>query len=203
MNTLSTSRIVRAMNRLSLVLLLSLLTALPAAAQSTEFGILAGASRRFVEDAPRDADDAFLDSDFSLENGTVDLYWALQLEPDTFFKLKAGRIETQVPYVTGEDAEGRDIRRDAEGEVQHVEALVEYRFPEAFGSSGLFGGVGMYRHSSDASDATTSWGLTGGVNADFPLSRRYGILVEAAYHWTQADFGPRYLTLGAGLRIAF
>ena len=45
--------------------------------------------------------------------------------------------------------------------------------------------------------------MTAGVNSDFPISRRYGVLLEAAYHWTHAEFQPRYLTLGAGLRVSF
>jgi len=35
------------------------------------------------------------------------------------------------------------------------------------------------------------------------LSRRYGVILEATYHFIKADFNPRIFTLGAGLRIGF
>ncbi len=190
------------MNRIALFVALTLFGALPALAQSTEIGVLAGGSRRFVEKAARDTDDAFLPSDFSLENRAIDLYLAFQIEPDVFVKLKGGRIETQIAYLTRVQDENR-VRRDAEGEVEHLEGLVEYRFSEPFGSTGIFGGIGAYRQTSSETEATTDWGLAGGVNADFPLSRRYGILVEGTYHWTQAEFRARYVTLTAGLRVSF
>jgi hypothetical protein len=200
--TQNRSRIVPAMTRLSLALLLVIAAATPALAQSTEFGLLLGGSRRFVDDALAETPDSFMDSSFSFSNGTVDLYWAMQIEPELYLKLRGGRIETQVPLVVGE-FDGELIRRDEEGEVQHAEALIEYRFSEPFGSSGLFAGPGLYRHTAPGGDARTSWGFAAGVNADFPISRRYGVVVEGTYHWVRTDFSPRYLTVGAGLRIAF
>ena len=202
MNDSNASRIVPAMKRLTLIVLLLTAGAVPAFAQYNEVGVLVGGSRRFVENAPADGEDAFLDSDFSLKNSAVDLYWALRVEPGLWVKFRGGRIETQVPFATGE-FEGQPVRRDAEGEVQHVEALVEYRFSEPFGTSGIFGGVGMYRHTAPDVDAATDWGLVGGVNADFPITRRYGLVIEGSYHWTQAEFDPRYITLTGGLRVSF
>lgn len=202
MNANNPSSIVPAMKRLSLIALLLTLEALPALAQSTELGVLVGASRRFVANAPKDSEDAFLDSDFSLENGSVDLFWALRMEDDVWLKLRGGRIETQVAHVTGE-LEGEPVRRDTEGEVQYLSAQAEYRFSEPFGSSALFGGVGMYRQSAPDVDSATDWGLNFGVNADFPITRRYGVVVEGVYHWTQAEFRPRYMTLSGGFRITF
>ncbi len=38
---------------------------------------------------------------------------------------------------------------------------------------------------------------------DFPLSRRYGVVVEGTYHWVNYHYRPRYLTLTGGLRITF
>lgn len=196
------SSIVPAMKRLFLIALLLTMGALPALAQSTEFGFLIGASRRFVADAPKDGEDAFLDSDFSLENSSVDLFWSLRMEQDVWLKLRGGRIETQVAHVTGE-LDGEPVRRDTQGEVQYLSAQAEYRFSEPYGSSALFGGIGIYRQSAPDVDSVTDWGLNFGVNADFPITRRYGVVVEGVYHWTQAEFRPRYMTLGGGLRISF
>lgn len=190
------------MKRTAILFILTLFCALPALAQSTEFGLLVGGSRRFVEDAPRDADEDLLDSDFSFSNNSVELFWATKLEDEVWFKVKGGRIQTQVAYVSRVEGEN-EVRVDAEGEVQHLEGLAEYRFSEAWGHSAIYAGLGVYRHSTSASDTRTDWGMAAGVNADFPISRRYGFLVEGAYHWTQADFSPRYLTFSGGLRISF
>ena len=37
-------------------------------------------------------------------------------------------------------------------QVEHVDALIDYRFSEAFGSTGLFAGVGLYRQRASLSD---------------------------------------------------
>jgi len=95
------------------------------------------------------------------------------------------------------------FRRDVEGEVQHLEANVEYRFSEPYGTTGLFAGVGFYRQTAPDSDATVNYGVNGGVNADFPLNRRYGIVLEGTYHWTNSHFQSRFMTVGAGLRVSF
>lgn len=192
------------MKRTPFVFALILVSALPALAQSTEFGVIVGGSRRFVEHGPVRPDnqpDPFLESNFSFGNNSFELYWAMPIDTDSRLRLKLGRIETEVPLAEriGEE----NFRVDVEGEVQHAEAVVDYRFDELWGSTGLFGGVGLYRLAGPGFDAQTSFGFTAGVNADFPITHRYGAIVEASYHWTQAEFRPRYLTLGAGLRVAF
>jgi hypothetical protein len=189
------------MKRTLILLVLIVLAALPAIAQSNELGVMVGGSRRFVDGA--DKEDNVDDSTFSLSNNSFDLYWAMQMEPDVYLKFKAGRI--QGPVAVAYEVEGQDkvFRRDAEGEVQHIEANVEYRFSEAFGTTGLFGGIGFYRQTAPDTDSTTAYGFNGGVNADFPLSRRYGIVLEATYHWSNLDFQSRFLTAGAGLRVSF
>jgi hypothetical protein len=201
------SLIVRRMRKPLALLALTLACALPAFSQSSEFGIIVGGSSRTADEAIK-ADGAFLNDEFSLSNSAVDLFYAIQVEPGTYFKLKAGRIETPVAVdVTPESPSSADtpdrVRRDVEGEVQHIEGNIEYRFSEPFGSTGLFAGLGFYRHSGEDIETTTNYGFNVGANGDFPLSRRYGLLVEATYHWTRADFRPRYLTVGAGLRVSF
>ncbi len=199
------------MKRTLFALALTLCSALPLAAQnSTEFGVIIGGSRRFVEGGPERLAGDFIESNFGLSNNAVDLYWSMQIEPELNFKIRGGRIQTQIatPYeadVVGDDGVTRTetFRRDFDGEVTHIEGVVEYRFSEAFGSSGLFAGGGFYRQSPEQGDAITNYGFVGGVNADFPLSRRYGVLVEGAYHWTNNEFDARYMTLGAGLRVRF
>ena len=200
------SRIVPAMKRALFLAALTLAAAVPAFAQSTEFGILVGGSRRFVNDADAEPNRTLLDDDFSFSNSAVDLYWSIPLEEDTSLKLKVGRIEGPVAFAIDDPNEpDNPFRRDVEGEVQHASLVIQYRFDEPYGSTGLFGGLGLYRHSGDDADvdSQTDFGLQVGVNADFPITRRYGAIVEATYHWSRGAFSPRYMTLTGGLRIAF
>lgn len=203
MNNQNTSRIVPAMKRTSLLLALIVLSALPAVAQTNELGVLAGGSRRFVDGAKKEDDVVFDDSTFSLSNSVFEMYWAFQLEPEVYIKIKGGRIQTPIAIPYEVEGEEKLFRRDVEGEVQHIEANVEYRFSEPFGTTSLFGGLGFYRQSADDEESSTNYGVNGGVNADFPLSRRYGIVVEGTYHWTNSRFQSRYMTATAGLRVSF
>lgn len=197
-----------AMKRAILLTVLCLAAAVPMFAQSTEFGVLVGGGRRFVDSGDAEPGREHLDNKFTLSNSAVDLYWAMELEEDTRLKFKVGRIETPVAFAVANDATPDDddvLRRDVMGEVQHASAVIEYRFDETYGSTALFGGLGFYRQSGDdeALDSETNYGFQAGVNADFPLSRRYGVVAEATYHWARGAFSPRYLTITGGLRIAF
>lgn len=215
MKNLSTSRIVPAMKRTLFLVALLVGSAAPMFAQSTnEFGFIVGGSRRFIDDAVSLADPPesdFIESNFSFSNNSLELYWAMPIEEDLYLKFKGGRIETEIgipgltPNPTAPNDRSKDLltRRDVQGEVAHVETLVEYRFDEPFGSSGLFAGLGYYRLSAEDEESQSNWGVTAGVNADFPISRRYGVVIEGSYHWTRTDLQARYLTIGGGLRVSF
>jgi hypothetical protein len=198
-----TSRIVPAMKRTSILLALLVLGALPAVAQTTEFGFIVGGSRRFVEGAQKESGVEFHDSTFSFANNSFELFWATQLEPDVYFRVKGGRIETPVAISYRLPNVSKPFRRDADGEVQHLEANVEYRFSEAFGTTGLFAGLGYYRTTAENEESSSNFGVNAGVTADFPISRRYGVILEGSYHWLNSDFDSRYMTLGGGLRVSF
>ena len=202
------SHIVAPMKRAPLFLaLLLVFSAFPVLAQSTEFGVIVGGSRRFIDKDKADAGPAprnnILDSEFSFANTSVDLFWGVSVDEDTMLKLKVGSIETEVAEGFRTDPDGDLLRNDVEGEVQHLDASVEYRFSEAYGKTAIFGGVGLYRLSGEGIKSTQSFGWHFGINADFPVTRRYGVVVESAYHWTRAAHEPTYLTLGGGLRISF
>lgn len=191
------------MKRAILLSALMLTAAAPAFAQSTEFGVLVGGSRRFVEGGTAEEGRTLTANEFSFSNNAVDLYWAIELEPGTRLKFKAGRIETPVAFEVVNDA-GEIFRRDEDGEVQHASAVIEYRFDEPYGHTGLFGGLGLYRQSGEGDlDAVRDWGFQAGVNADFPISRKYGVITEATYHWSRGPFSPRYFTVTGGFRFGF
>ena len=199
------------MKRTLFLLALVIAGAVPALAQEmSEIGIIVGGSRRFVDGALHHKEDDLIESNFGLSNTSIELFWSMPIEPDLSLKFKAGRLDTQIAIAeyleTPTDTDPDKIttfRRDFEGEVHHVEAVIEYEFDEPFGSSGLFAGLGYYRQAAEGQESRGNWGVTAGVNADFPITRRYGVLLEAAYHWTREEFDPRFLTVGAGLRIAF
>ena len=210
MNNQNSSRIVPAMKRTSLLTaILALLWAVPALAQANEVGIIVGGSRMFVDGAPKEAGVEFSDATFSFANNSFELFWATRMDDATWLRFKVGRIQTPVPIAyEGPDGpdEGSDpdlFRRDEDGEVQHAEVNVEYRFSEPYGSTGIFAGVGMYNQGAEGFDSTTNVGFNVGLNADFPITRRYGFVLETAYHWNRTEFQPRYLTLGGGIRVSF
>ena len=182
-----------------------IITATSAAAQSTEFGVIFGGSKRVTESDTAANGTELINEGFSFSNNSVDLYYAFELDPNTYFKLRVGRIETPIGFQEIEIRGTQEVtvRRDVEGEVQHAGGLIEYRFDEAFGSTGLYAGIGVYRHEAAGFNSATDYGFAVGVNGDFPINRRYGVILDASYHLTKHELSPRYLTIGAGLRIAF
>lgn len=198
--------IVPAMKRTAFLLAILIAGATSAAAQSTEFGVLIGGSKRVIDDNPIAAGTEGGDDGFSLSNQSLSVYYGFELDPGTMFKIKVGRIESPIGFLS-EEIQGPnlvEVRRDVDGEVQHVAGIIEYRFSEIFGSTGIFGGVGAYRHEADdGSISATDYGFTAGITGDFPMTRRYAVILEAAYHWTKHDFNPNYFTLSAGLRVGF
>jgi len=199
------SLIVPAMRKAAVFLAFSLITATPMAAQTTEFGVLFGGSKRVVKSNEAAAGTQLMNSGFSFSHSAVDLYYALQVDPGTMFKVQVGRIDGPVAF-SQREVRGNDVvtvRRDADGQVQHAEGIIEYRFSEPYGSTGLFAGVGMYRQTAPGLNSTTDYGFPIGVTADFPITRTYGFIVAATYHFTNANFRPRYLTASGGFRIGF
>jgi hypothetical protein len=201
--------IVLTMKKPMILLVLLVFTALPALAQTDrEFGIILGSAKRGLEASAKEVTEGdFLDDQFKLSNSSVELYYAMKMDEATLLKFKVGRLETPVRKTTGtttlDDGKVVPTAIDIEGEVQHIEAVIEYRFSEAFGSTGLFGGVGLYRQSAEGVESEADYGFLAGVNADFPMSKSYGLVLEATYHWTQAEYRPKYVTIGGGVRFSF
>jgi hypothetical protein len=107
------------------------------------------------------------------------------------------KTKTALPVSGG----GFDI--DPNGKIEHVDGIVEYRFSEPYGYTGLFVGAGLYRQKTNTREES-DYGYQAGVSGLFPLNRTYAVAIEGAYHWVNVYTPrPRYVTLGAGLRIAF
>lgn len=179
----------RAMKKTPLLLVVLAFAALPAAAQHNEFGILFGAARPMKSDAGKG----------SFDSGMREFYYGMHLEQGTVFRLQVGRMKTKtaLPLAGG----GFDI--DENGSLEHADGIIEYRFSEPYGYTGLFAGGGLYRQKTN-SKSESDYGFQVGVNAIFPITRAYGVVVEGAYHWVNIYTPrPRYITVGAGVRIAF
>ncbi len=220
-------RIVQAMKKSAVFLLFSLLAA-PAFAQTgQQFGILLGGTKRLYSGHDKNAgehnaadppivEELPIDR-FRLNGGAKEVFYAVQVEPATWFKIQAGQWNTDVGIVqSGFDKDGNriigeDPKLPRSGTIKHADGIVVYRFEEPYGTTGLFVGLGIYRWSASGPppDAVhdvpteTNYGYTFGVNGDFPMSRRYGFIVEGAYHWINMSSPVRYVTVMGGLRVGF
>lgn len=195
MNRQNRLLIVPAMTKTALALILLTLAAVPAFAQTSEFGIsYGGVNRRTTSD---DQAAGIPKSDFwHLGDSAKEVYVGVQLDPGTWFRVKVGEMDSTTVFVT--DA-GHTFTK---GKVDHIDGVVDYRFSEAFGTTGLFGGVGLYRqHGGGLTE--TNFGASAGVNADFPLNPHYGVRLEATYHWANFDARTSFITGTVGLRIRF
>jgi hypothetical protein len=221
-------RIVAAMKKPACFLLFLLLAA-PAFAQSQQFGILFGGTKRLYSGHDKEAgipdnnvaNFAFEPPDrIRLNNGAREVFWAVQVEPSTYFRIQAGQWKTDVGIVqSGKELSKPDhpvipntpARFPASGTVQHVDGTIDYRFDEPFGTTGLFAGLGLYRWSAPQTPpddihnipSETNYGYTFGVNGEFPITKRYAFMVEGAYHWINMSSPVRYVTVTGGVRIGF
>ena len=207
------SRIVTGMRNSAFLLVCLLAFAASAMAQTSQFGITIGGSKRLISHTDQ-AQGLGISDHFKFSNSDREIFYGVQIEPGTFFKIRAGQITAPAAfqYMTAANEKARtDIPK---GKVEHVDAVVDYRFSEPFGSTGLFAGVGLYRQRGNLTDGAipadqrgsqteTNYGVLGGVNGDFPITRRTGFIVEATYHWINYAYKVRYVTLGGGLRFSF
>src|SRR5438270_3688490 len=193
------------MKKTLILLGFSLVAAFPLLAQHNEIDVLAGGAKAMKTLAGGKSD---------FQHGFEEISYGVSMEPDTTFKIKLGRMNAKTAFASSaKDDKGNNIVAagdvDPKGQVDYADAVIEYRFSEPFGSTGLFAGAGLYRQSGrnqvDHSNLQESdYGFVGGVNGLFPLTRNVGISVEAAYHWVHFyNPKPRYADIGVGLRFAF
>lgn len=192
-------RIVAAMKKTAFFLGFLLLTAVPSFAQYQQFGVLLGGSKRLYSSGDENKNPNLPGDNFKFSNSVKEAWYGVQLEPDTMFKIKVGEIEGPMGAVVAPAAGPAPVK----GKLQHVDGIIDYSFSEAYGHTGLFAGVGLYRTSGSGVASDTDYGFSGGVNGDFPITRRFGFIAEAAYHWVNLSYRPRFVTLSGGLRISF
>jgi hypothetical protein len=220
-------RIVAAMKKPA-VFLLFFLVAAPAFAQSgQQFGILIGGVKRLYSGHDKLAttsnsagltfEDLPIDR-YRLAHGTREIFYGVQIEPAVLFKIQAGEWDTDVGVVesgldrhTDPPTKIGDTSMPRKGKIRHADAIIDYKFTEPFGTTGIFAGLGIYRWSADGPPpdqfhdvpTASNYGYTFGVNGEFPFTKRYAFMVEGAYHWINMSSPVRYVTLSGGLRIGF
>lgn len=184
------------MKKAALLLGIAIITAAPAFAQTSEFGILIGGSKRFFSNTDQKLRTDLPSDNWKISNSVREIWYGYSLEPDTILKVKLGEITAPIGKVEAPPAANVE-----KGRIEHLDLLIDYRFRESFGTTGLFGGAGLYRQRSGPGSEGTDYGFSVGANGDFPLSRRYGVIIEGAYHWVNYSYKPRFLTLTGGLRF--
>jgi hypothetical protein len=195
-------RIVPAMKKTAFFLGFLLLTAAPSFAQYQQFGVQVGGSKRLFSDKDREDQPNLPNDNFKLSNSVKEVWYGVDLEPGTMFKIKVGEIDGPMGVVQ-DTRINPVVTSPRDGKLQHVDGIINYRFSEAFGSTGLFAGVGFYRSTASGQPSDTNYGFSGGVNADFPITRRFGFIGEATYHWVNYSYRARFVTVTGGLRLSF
>lgn len=130
--------------------------------------------------------------DFNLEDSAIEIYYKVPLDVGTSLKLKYGTLESELEIAGTKD----------EGDLQYLDLLVAYEFDESFGKSSLFAGIGMYRQEIGDLDES-DYGFAVGVNATFPVSRRFALTSELTYHYAHFEADTGFLILSGGLEINF
>lgn len=173
------------MKKSALFLMLFVLAALPAAAQTFDFGLLLGRGQN--------TEDGF---SFNFDDSVREITFAAPLEPDTVFRVKVGSMDT-----TNEQELG-GLPAATEGKIEYLDALVGYEFDEIFGTTMMFAGPGYYRQKFGSVDET-DWGLSGGINGKFPVTRRFAFIAEAAYHYAHFEEHRSFITVAGGVQFGF
>jgi len=192
------------MKKTLILLGLSLVAAVPVFAQHNEIGLLVGGAKAMKTPGGGKSD---------FQHGFEEISYGVTMEQDTIFKIKLGRMNAKTAFASSEkDDKGNNIVDpgdvDPDGQIEYADAVIEYRFAEPFGSTGLFAGTGLYRQSGRSASGSnlseSDYGFVAGVNGLFPISRNIGISAEAAYHWVHFyNPKPRYAALGVGLKLSF
>lgn len=223
MNHHNRLRIVRAMKNVTLLSLLVVLGTSSAFAQvftgpTQEFGLLYGGSKRLASSRDTAAgantgspgepgQGPLTNTGFSFGNTVREVYYSIAIEPETRFKIKAGEIEGPVSFQVSRPnlLNGTDTFRHnyGDGKIQHLTGIIDYRFSEVFGSTGLFAGVGLYRQTHAGESSESSFGWVAGVNGDLPVTRHMGVVLEGAYHSAGFKYKAEVVTVTGGLRFSF
>lgn len=203
-------RIVTRMKKTAFLLGFLLLGATSAFAQSQQFGFDFGGTHRLY--SGHEANGLDVPAGGWSPSHVKEVWYATAIEQDTLLKFKVGELD--VPLRDIATTTTNNVTRlvsPVRGRIEHADVIVDYRFSEPFGSTGLFLGAGWYRERGLPAQinganvsAESDWGWNAGVNGDFPLNRRFGVMIEGTYHSIAGfTYKPRVITGTVGLRMSF
>lgn len=130
--------------------------------------------------------------DFNLKDPVLEVFYRVPLDKGTSVGLKYGTLESDLEIEGVKD----------EGDLQYLDVIVSYEFDETFGRSSMFAGIGLYRQELGDLDES-DYGFVAGVNATFPVSRRFSLLSELSYHYAHFEADTSFLILTGGFQFNF
>ncbi|MGK2857266.1 MAG: hypothetical protein ACSLFQ_08670 [Thermoanaerobaculia bacterium] len=165
------------------LIVLAILVALPAVAeaQTSSLGMSFGIAEPTADGL-----------DFNLKDPALEIFYRVPLDKGTNLTLKYGTLESDLEIEGVKD----------EGDLQYLDLIVSYEFDETFGRSSMFAGLGMYRQELGDLDES-DYGFVAGVNATFPVSRRFSLLTELSYHYAHFEADTSFLILTGGFQFNF
>lgn len=95
-----------------------------------------------------------------------------------------------------------------DSDLTYLSLAGEYRFTESYYESGVYLGLGLYSVDGTpvtvgASDGDSGLGLVLGVTGEFPINRRFAILVDVAGHFADIDGAQTFATGLVGVGYHF
>lgn len=122
------------------------------------------------------------------EDPAVQLLFGYERGVRDFVVVRAGRL----------DLDSGDGVLDFQGDLEWLTVVSEYRLPEGFYISGLFLGLGYYQRGGNFGfEDDEAWGVTLGIDGEFPITERWSVLVELSGHWADLE-GEQVFTMALG-----
>jgi hypothetical protein len=143
---------------------------------------------------PLDADDP----DPGTSHPALELQVGYITEPRTILALRVGRLD-----FSRDDRLGETL----DPQLSYITLAGEYRIYRSWYDSGIFLGLGNYRLNGE--DATgrsrdsSSWGVIGGVTAEFEIAPHFAVLTQLTAHYADVEGAQLFATGMAGFNFKF
>lgn len=133
-----------------------------------------------------------------IDHGSWQLGVGMITEPRTLFEVRVG----QIGFSSDEPLENL-----LDADLTYLTLAGEYKFDQTYYESGIYLGLGGYQlEGVDAGGADrddTGFGLVLGVTGEFPITRRFGVLVEFSGHYADLDTAQFFAMGHAGVAFHF
>jgi hypothetical protein len=137
-----------------------------------------------------------------ISNTSYQLGFSLITQPKTHVGLRLGSIDLASSEGFGE----KDYLANAD--LTYVTVAGEYRYSYDWYESGLYLGLGAYQLNGTSlltggNGDQTAAGVVLGLTGEFSMTRRLGILVEIAGHWTDLQEANSFVTAQVGVAFHY